>query len=169
MNDFNSNDADAPWPIPLWAPEGYVYTSASQGIYPDVTFAPESVPAGFDFPDFDAANDMAFAPAAPTTSMGAFTNLPTQQDYAYSVSKQRFERRHGLTLLCYRMSSLVLGLRRPNVSPIPDSATILRVHRDAKLSPIHSSTQTPSPPSWQTTPGLGFLPMPPIHWHRYST
>ena len=59
-----------------------------------MTFAPGNVPTDYELPNFDAANDMALAPAAPFTSMEAFTNLPAEQNYAYPVSMQQFERRH---------------------------------------------------------------------------
>ena len=46
--------------------------------------------ADTDLPNFNAGNDTAFTPT-PTTSLGRFT---TQWDYSYTVSKQRFDRRH---------------------------------------------------------------------------
>jgi hypothetical protein len=49
--------------------------------------------AGSDLPEFNDAGGTAFIPA-PTTPMGAFTNLLTQQNDTYPVSQRQFERQH---------------------------------------------------------------------------
>ena len=97
MNNSDSTDADvaaAGWPDLLGAMSGYSHTSVPQSMHGDLISAPRQLySVASDLPNFNAVNDTAFPPA-PATSMGTFTNLTTQPNYTYPVSKQRFDRRH---------------------------------------------------------------------------
>jgi hypothetical protein len=134
MNYSDSSDAHiaaAPWADPYEA----------MMTFSDTTFLQEdlmvSAPgylssAGSELPNFNAVSDAAFIPA-PTTSVGAFTNLTSQTDYMHPVSKPRFDRRHDLPCHGHRMSHM-FGPCRGHVRPILGSPTILRVHQMVKFS-----------------------------------
>ena len=50
--------------------------------------------SGSELSNLNAVCDMAFATAAPTTSMGEFTNFTNQINYSHQVSKPQFGRQH---------------------------------------------------------------------------
>lgn len=76
--------------------------------------------------DFNAENDTLFTPAQ-TTSTGVMTDLIAQPNHEYPVSQQWHDRRHWLTLLCHRMTS-VLGPCQFNVCPVIPFAMALHVN-----------------------------------------
>ena len=85
----NTDMAAAFWPDLFEGMTGSLNTSVPQDVQEDSITGYHFI-ADTDLPNFNAGNDMAFTPT-PTTSMGRFT---TQWDYSYTVSKQRFDRRH---------------------------------------------------------------------------
>ena len=83
-----------PLPLPLAFYESHP-TSQMNNSHSTITdtASPPGILSGSDLHNFNATNNTAFTPA-PTTLMGAFTNLSTQPNFAYPVSKYWFERRH---------------------------------------------------------------------------
>jgi hypothetical protein len=96
MNNSDPTDAQvaaAPWAELFEAMAGFSDTVLLQSIIHEdlMVSAPGHLSsAGSQLPHFNAVGDTAFTPA-PTTSMGAFTNLTSQ---SYPVSRPRFDRRH---------------------------------------------------------------------------
>jgi hypothetical protein len=97
MNNSDPTDAQAAtahWADLFDAMAGFSDTTFLQSIQEDlVVSAPGHLPASSassELPNFNAVSDTAFT-SAPTTSMGAFTNLTSQ---LYPVSKPRFDQRH---------------------------------------------------------------------------
>jgi hypothetical protein len=95
MNNSDQTDAQvaaAPWADLFEALAGFSDTAFLQSIQEDLMVsAPGNLSfAGSELPHFNAVSDTAFTPA-PTTSMGAFTNLTSQ---SYPVSRPQFDRRH---------------------------------------------------------------------------
>jgi hypothetical protein len=95
MNNSDPTDAQvaaAPWAGLFEAMAGFSDTAFLQSIQEDLMVsAPGHLSSSSsELPHFNAVSDTAFTPA-PTTSMGAFTNLTSQP---YPVSRPRFDRRH---------------------------------------------------------------------------
>jgi hypothetical protein len=95
MNNSDPTDAQvaaAPWADLFEAMVGFSDTAFLQSIQEDLMVsAPGNLSsAGSELPHFNAVSDTAFKPA-PTTSMGAFTNLTSQ---LYPASRPQFDRRH---------------------------------------------------------------------------
>jgi hypothetical protein len=134
MNYSDSTDAHiaaAPWADPYEAMMAFSDTTLLQEDL--MVSAPGYLSsAGSELPNFNDVSDAAFTPT-PTTSMGAFTNLTSQINHMYLVSKPRFDRRHDLPCHGYRMSQM-LGPCRGHVRLILGSPTILRVHQMLKFS-----------------------------------
>ena len=81
----NTDDvAFATWPNPGAMGDNLYYPNllVPQSTYPDPGYHSRSY-----VPDFNAADDAAFSPA-PSTELGAFTDLPMQADFTNQVSSQ---------------------------------------------------------------------------------
>jgi hypothetical protein len=131
----NSTDAQvaaASWTDVLEALAGFSDTKFLESIQEDLVV---SVPghvssAGSELPIFNAVSDTAFTPA-PTTSMGAYTNLTNQTNHTFPVSRLMIV---DIDLPCCGHRILPLGPCKTHVRPILGSPKILRVHQILKVS-----------------------------------
>jgi len=86
---FYSDEDDVASPDLLW-PMGdytYPYFPVPQDTLPGPITDPGPSTAGSYVPDFNAADDAAFS-QPPTTEMGEFADLPTQEDFTNEVSSR---------------------------------------------------------------------------------